>query len=229
MGEKDRMSRRSVVGLAVAILATSPGNTLARQEATPSTEPRYVSDFLNLEGVEEAAGLVATLPNPSFDVLEAGALYYVWAWGLLFNNQANATVAGEAFAHAYRDTMREVRKLWVTPLEEASVRPLGDESRAWVAKFVNPVDPQRSFPWALVAVRTDTSVQILEGASATGNVVTRLADIAEPTLDRWPNNDRRDFNDDQTIGGVWNILPDLRELEEGMVIDNIQDLTFALN
>ncbi len=65
------------------------------------------------------------------------------------------------------------------------------------------------------------------GSSASGTPLKRLADISEKTIDRWPNNDRLSTYEGYRAGGLWDTMPRLDDLEEGMVITDSADVTGA--
>lgn len=110
-------------------------------------------------------------------------------------------------------------------LRAAAARQLGDESWGWVAEVTDPEESDETYQWALFAVKQALTVQILIGSTYSGTPLRRLADISEKTLDRWPNTDRRRTYDGEPVGGIWDALPRLDDLEEGMVIEHSIDVS----
>lgn len=218
------MNRRSFVGGVVAIAAV-PSVSVVAQTSTPTPEPRYIYDIANLRGVMKAVTRYAEASSLGFESALSGDLAFVDSWGFRFRSQSHANLAPRELLDAYEkwitlDLGRRLREV-----NKASVRELGDASWGWTAEISSVEDRTELYPWALLAVRKKTTVQVMVGAAIVGQPLRRLADISEKTLDRWPNTKPRSTYDGEPTGGIWDTLPRLEDLEEGMVIDYSGDVS----
>ncbi len=223
------MNRRSIVQASlVASSSLLLPSVTGAQQATPEVEaePQHISDFVNLRGVERVVVRNAVASSSSFESMFSGDLYFVACWGFEFSREANAKVVHAQIAHGYSDWMTEVLGNRVIDLSESSARQMGDESWGWVATIIaEDEESDREYAWALFAMRIETTVQILAGVAASGSPIRRLADIAEKTEGRWPNDERRRTVNSEPAGGIWDTLPVLDDFEEGTVIEDTYDDT----
>lgn len=220
------MNRRQLLGGSILAAAFTPRLLANAQSSTPipDKEAQYVPDFAKLRGVEQAVTRYAYVPDIGFATALGGGLYFVDAWGLRFRTKSQADRAPREMVDAYEQWISTEWEVRFRNLDEASARELGDDSRGWVAELRDPEEDE-TYQWALLSVRKDVTVQLLVGASYAGTPLRRLADVSEQTLDRWPNTDRRRTYDGEPAGGIWDTLPRLDDLEEGMVIDYSSDIT----
>lgn len=210
------------------MLTSGSVSTLA-QEATPEREkePRYISDFAHLRGVVSAVGRYAYSPSPGLASFLTGDLHYVTTLGFELSTEAQAKAVPLAMVDAYQDWVTLEQGRAFRDLNQASARSLGDESWGWVARFSTKDDRDDVFDWALFAVRKGTVVQVLIGASKGGTPIRALADISEEAIERWPNDRQRYTYEGEPAGGLWDTLPRLGDLQEGMVIEDSYNLTEA--
>lgn len=194
------------------------------RQATPKVD-RFIRDFAELTDVERVVTRYAYFASPGFDVLLTGALLYVDAWGITFTDVTSAQEAPSEMARAYEQWMTLELHVDFSDPQPARARQLGDESWGWVAVAADATDGDTDYPWSLFAVRRDSTLQILVGLTASGSPLSQLADISEGFIDRWPNEDTEDSNIDVPVGGIWDTLPQLQDLQEGMVIDYSRDAT----
>lgn len=218
------MNRRVLLGGALAFAAARSVPVVA-QTSTPAAEPKYISDFADLRGVEGAVYRYARASSVGIDTAFRGDLSWIDSLGFELDTESHANFAPIEIANAYLRWMTVAQGRRFTDFSEAAARSLGDESWGYVAQITGVDDADHMFPWALFAVRKGTTVQLLSGASGVGNPVKRLADISEKTLDRWPNDDRVRILDGIRVGGLWDTLPRLEDLEEGMVIEESGDVS----
>lgn len=215
-------------------MASCVGSTalLLRQSVLSQRDeenPRDVPDFVDLRGIQEAVTRYAYLPDVSLRTAVEGDLYYVDAWGLRFGTQGQADRTPIEMLDGYRDWYTLERGFRIREVRKASVRELGDHSFAWTTTLLDPADEdEEAFQWGMVAVQKELTVQILIGLTYSGTPIRPLADIADATIDRWPNERRRYTYDGEPAGGIWDTLPRLEDLEEGMVIEYSNDTTARL-
>jgi hypothetical protein len=154
-----------------------------------------------------------------------GDLYYVDAWGFRFSTEGQADRTPIEMLDGYQDWYTLERELRMREVRKASVRELGDRSFAWTATLLDPADEdEEAFQWGMVAVQKEQTVQVLVGLTYSGTPIRPLAEIADATMDRWPNERRRYTYDGEPAGGIWDTLPRLEDLEEGMVIEYSHDV-----
>jgi hypothetical protein len=215
------MNRRSfVVASGWSALFASAISGVA-QKATPEAEDEIpiITDFVHLGGVERAVYRSATITSAGLDTVMSDDLYLLNAWGFRFERASQASRAPQAMVTAYRRWATIGNEQRFVGLSEAIARTLGDESWGYVAQISGSGGEGGFYPWALFATRKESTTQVLVGASVSGSPLRRLADISENTIDRWPNSDRVTRENDYRIGALWDTLPRLDDLEEGVVID----------
>ncbi len=225
------MNRRTFAGsTAASLLSVSLQPQLApyaaASQATPETDDdttRYVNDFAQLAHVEEGVTRYARVISGGLEMMMSGALYGVDAWGFVFSEVSSAQDAPLEIANAYEQWMTLENDVDFGDLQQASARKLGDESWGWVTEVTDADDDE--YQWALFAVRKATTLQMLIGVASSGSPLKRLADISEGFIERWPNAEARKDDADPPEGGIWDTLPQLGDLEEGMVIDSSHDVT----
>lgn len=221
------MNRRELLGGSALALVSMRAFSAAAQDATPEQEPEepFLWDFADIRGVDQAVARFVEIPSVGLESVFSGDLLYAQCWAFQLRTDAQAKFAPREMVDAYEQWIKSGLGRRFRELERTSARGLGDESWGWSAETTAPDDNERYYPWALLAVKKETVVQILVGSSFSGSPIRQLADISENTIDRWPNEDRRYTYDDEAAGGLWDALPRLSDLEEGMVIDDSQDVT----
>lgn len=221
------MNRRQFIGGSVLAATATPRMVAIAQTATPEVDadPRYISDFANIQGVEAAVTRYAVSPTLGLAAAFAGDLYHVDSYGFKFRTESQAGLAPREIVDAYRDWYTIEHNQRFQGLSEASARQLGDASWGWIAEIPGANDDKKLYPWALFAVRKNATVQMMIGVAISGTPLRRLADISEETLERWPNDDRRYTYGGEPAGGIWDTLPRLDDYEEGMVIEYSSDVS----
>jgi len=218
------MNRRSFVSSVLALAAVRNVPVVA-QTSTSTPEPKYLSDFVSLRGVKHAVYRYAEASSIGLDVTLRGDLLWLTTLGFEFDTETHANAAHSELASAYQQWASVSQGWKVAGFSEAAARSLGDQSWGYVAQITGAGDRDRTLPWALFAVRKKATVQITDGMAGSGNPIRRLADISEKTLDRWPNDDRVRTLGGIRVGGLWDTLPRLEDLEEGMVIEESFDVS----
>ncbi len=216
------MDRRGFVGGVVALGALGAAERSLAQ-ATPVTD-LYIQDFARFVALERIYTRYAEIVSPGLDLLVSGELLNIDAWGVRFASVEAAQAGPEEMVRAYEQWMTEARSARVGDVRQVSSRQLGDESWGWGASITN-AGAAIELSWALFAVRKDATVQILIGAAASGSTVSRLAAVSEGYIERWPNADRSTGSVNDRRGNLWDTLPQLRDLPEGMSIEYSHDAT----
>lgn len=216
------MNRRSFMhaaaGVAAGVAASSlllPGITVASQASTPvPTDAIYLRDTTDLPALRFIA-------YRSFDASDRftfpEGMQWLRCFGMIFSTPEDAADSMEAFAAGLwkRDGLTVDPGWEVGDRRPANMRSMGDASSAWTWIRSNP-DSDTEWTQALTLVVQDRWMQGLYANSPFGNPVSALADLAEPTLRRWPNETRTNKRNGMWSGGFWDMMPKLTDMPEGV-------------
>lgn len=157
------------------------------------------------------------MPSLSLGQRMDGALNFATALAAKFDSENDALPYGRSMAQAVKNHWVYGSDLVASDLYWTNVRTLGDISIAWSVDFES-----ESSEWILgfVLTRQGREFQLLYGTVDIGSPVTKLADTAEHSVERWPDTPPITIGDDGIkTGGLWSALPMLTDIPEGMYFD----------
>jgi len=219
------MDRRRFLALAGGTAAMLPPLTGQAQQAAPAATPAsvYVADFIG-EVSKPKQAVFRSFDGPPLGPFKEGLLW-ISALGLRFWAEKDVVPFLAAFADAYRQWDAYGREIeWsVSDLRTAAVREIGDHSFAWTYILQNDV---REWERGVVGTVKGTWLQILVGSTSLGSSVVMLADIAQSSVERWPDTRPSHTESGIHVGDVWSALPTLADIPEGMSLEVERETSF---
>ncbi len=226
--------RTRIIALLIVGLLLAPG-LAAAQSTTPGTTTRGADPLSTPNTIATPApcyGLFCGLivqkkATRKFDAsgFNLLGLQQIQAAVVVFNSSKDATTA-MAMLLPNETALIHSRASMQSKVQETSVRALGDESLA-ISADIPKTDKSIGYEAVVVAERTESEIRVLIGLGALpSDPVKQLADVLESSLRRHVTDAAvsRTANG-MTVGGVYDALPQLRDLPEGFVFTkgNVED------
>ncbi len=135
----------------------------------------------------------------------------------------SAGIVPNGMARNYRRWLQEDRNSTLIDLGPSTVS-VHPGALAWTADLQLP-DSGNTYPWAILAVQIDETVQILSGLAGGRPALHLPETISQSTLERWPNSRSSRPRRGAMMGGLWDALAHPDDLDADWEISLDVDIT----
>lgn len=205
---------------AIGVSMLWSNSAVASEDSEDSAFENPNLQFSDLVAIPSTRGVYRSFETPT-DTTMPENLLWLYCYGIELHSTTDAVDSGSLMAHGLWDYHEAIgHKGWdQRALMPTGVRKIGDASSAW--SFVEKpakVGPNWNYTHGILAVVQDRWLQVMWGATKNGNPVKALADFSEKTILRWPNETAETKRDDVNVGGLWEVLPMLVDMPDGISI-----------